>query len=851
MGRHPQIVPVALVALLVASSLAAQTATVSVDPERREGTIDTTLFSVVNFQELVDKGESVAVLAAERLNLSGTFQRLATAPPLFAPSPDTVVETGLFASESRRYLGEELVDRVRESGMEPVLLLAYNLPWLSPDGNVTRPPSDPDAWAEFAVAAVSSLNGEPGSSSYELNVRYVEIWNEPDTDLYFKGSGEQYYELFSTTARAIKASHPDVLIGGPASLNYAGPWTRAFIRECADTVDFLVYHSYNESVEQLTTRIAQMAEFFRNETGNSGAQVMITETDNFDLTGAEKIDYLMRRQFALQEVAEYIEGLHHFQIKAYAEGTRQFGMVNLNGSIVAQNYWPYWILRDLRGDRLILESSGSRGGMLSMAAIGENTISTVIYEPLDGQAREVVLELSVPSEYREGMLLISTVGQESGIAEARPVGGASLISERLPIVPGQGYSVTVRREAGDDLTWAELEFSTDRALVGQELAATIQVRNITNAPIQGIAQILGVPQEWSIDAIDGSDRFRDLAPGAVHTASFAIDAAAATPDEGSGAYAFVAARPPRSRSIRMSSLATSILVEAPVAFLTKPEIVYTTAGYEADLRAYLTNTYSQAVSGTVRLELPAGATGGEPRELVIPRGETARVDFAIGASGDMEQKVYPIEVVFEFQGNVFRHPLDLSVVEFATGLVSTIVDLDPHLNVDGASSLADFEDFDQDGFGGRFALPAQFMPDAGRNRYLGVEFDFPSTADGELNLVEARGQTIEVPGGRYDWLYLLTTTVNSTKEDESLRVSYADGRETVPFQVTDWCVQPKFGEYPIMRSPYRHMSAGVLKDCRPQIFLIRMPLDPARELHGVTLPDTPTLYFTSMTLVRE
>lgn len=852
MRRLSQYLLVAVMALLIVAAASAQSATVSVDPERATGEIDPTIFSLVNFQELVDRAESVAVLAVERLNLGGTMQRLATSPPAFMPEPGVISEEDLFASESRRYLGVELVERVRESGMEPVLLLAYNLPWLSPDGNVTRPPTDPDAWAEFAAQAVTSLNGEYGSAGYQLNVKYVEIWNEPDTPIYWQGSGPEYHEQFRRAATAIKRAHPDVLVGGPASLNYTGPWTRAFIRECADVVDFLIYHSYNEPVDQLTTRIRQMAEFFRSETGNLDAQVMITETDNFGLNGAEKVDYLMRRQFALQDVSEYIEGLHHFQAKAYSEGASQFGLVHLNGNIVSQNYWPYWIMRDLRGSMVSTSTSGSVGGLLAMTGRTENTVSTVVYEPLDGSRRTVTVRMQVPAEYRDGMLLISSIGgEENGIVEARPVDGASSLTERLQLAPGQAYALTVRREAADDITWATIEFSEDRALVGEPLEATISVRNITTEPIRGVAQVLGVPQEWDIDAIDGSDRFSDLEPGDVHVARFTIGTAAATPEEGAGAFAFISARPPRARSIRMSSLATNVLVEAPVSFLTKPELVYTTPGYEAEFRVYLTNTYSEAIAGTASLQLPDGAIGGDPREVTIPRGETQLVTFDLGAESGMERKTYPITAVFDFRGNAFTFDAELIVTDFPTGLESTIVDLDPYLNVDGASSMENFDDFDQDGFGGRFALAAQFMPDEGENRYLGVRFDLPSVADGDLNLVETRGQTIDVPAGRYDWLYLLTTTVNSSKGDEALEVSYADGTETVPFQVTDWCVAPKFGEIPIMRAAYRHITLGVLKDASPQIFLIKLPLDSGRDIQSITLPNTPTLYMVSMTLVRE
>jgi hypothetical protein len=131
-----------------------------------------------------------------------------------------------------------------------------------------------------------------------------------------------------------------------------------------------------------------------------------------------------------------------------------------------------------------------------------------------------------------------------------------------------------------------------------------------------------------------------------------------------------------------------------------------------------------------------------------------------------------------------------------------------------------------------------------------VDFIFPDTSKNSPNLVETRGQIITVPKGSYSRLALLATSVNSSKK-EALTLHYSDGtKETKNFFCTDWCVAPKFGEVAVVKAPYRHMTAGVLKDAEPQIFYLDIPVAPGKTLKAVQLPERETLYIVSMSLVE-
>ena len=442
----------AIVTALVATPAVAQV-TLTTDPSEGGEPIDRSLFSLVNYQSVAEVSSSVAERAILWLNMDGTFQRLATTPPRFEESNDNddprvmnwagFTPEQLFASQNRRYAGRELVEKVREEGMEPVLLLAYNLPWLSPNGDVTQAPAEAAEWAEFASAALRAVNGDPGSPDYEPRVRYVEVWNEPDTELYWKGSADDYYELFRAVADRLAEDHPDVQVGGPSALNYTSPWALDFIRSAGDALDYYVYHSYNEEPRALIERIEQVDAFIRETTGRR-IPIMITESDHFGLAGAQKIDYLMRRQILLQDVRDLVDGFHHFQARAYREGDRVFGMVRDDGSVIGYNYYPLWLFRDLVGEEVDVRFSGGTGSegedLWSIASASEDRMTTVVYLPLASSGPVLVtVESLVPAGLRDGLVLVSRVQEGgSGVVSAERNGGVGRREDSVRLEPGSG-----------------------------------------------------------------------------------------------------------------------------------------------------------------------------------------------------------------------------------------------------------------------------------------------------------------------------------------------------------------------------------------------------------------------------
>jgi hypothetical protein len=87
-----------------------------------------------------------------------------------------------------------------------------------------------------------------------LNIRYWEIWNEPDLSPFWSGTSSQFYALYADTARALKSLHSWMEVGGPAlttnnDLTGYRESLLAYIRANHLPLDFYSIHHYTDFTE--------------------------------------------------------------------------------------------------------------------------------------------------------------------------------------------------------------------------------------------------------------------------------------------------------------------------------------------------------------------------------------------------------------------------------------------------------------------------------------------------------------------------------------------------------------------------------------------------------------------------
>ncbi len=108
----------------------------------------------------------------------------------------------------------------------------------------TSLPKDPARWAMLMRALIAHWKERYGEA--EITQWYYEVWNEPDIRPFWPHSLEEYFNLYKTTAEAIRSECRKCRIGGPASaVPYAAEEAfEKWIVANPEPVDFISVHAY-------------------------------------------------------------------------------------------------------------------------------------------------------------------------------------------------------------------------------------------------------------------------------------------------------------------------------------------------------------------------------------------------------------------------------------------------------------------------------------------------------------------------------------------------------------------------------------------------------------------------------
>ena len=173
---------------------------------------------------------------------------------------------------------DDVFDRLLAMGVKPFVEFSFFPKAMSPEATVFwwgahgKPPENYDAWKGLVDAFVKHCQQRYGNK--EVQSWYFEVWNEPNLQGFWKGTMQQYFELYKATATTIKKIDPLLRVGGPATSSYhpaegvydslknaiknisaadfkeiqcEGPWIADFLKYCEKEnlpVDFVSSHPY-------------------------------------------------------------------------------------------------------------------------------------------------------------------------------------------------------------------------------------------------------------------------------------------------------------------------------------------------------------------------------------------------------------------------------------------------------------------------------------------------------------------------------------------------------------------------------------------------------------------------------
>lgn len=129
-----------------------------------------------------------------------------------------------------------------ELGFTPAALKTSDNKIFYWEGNTSHP--EPAGWVALIDAFIRHLLQRYGAP--EVHEWYFEVWNEPNLDGFWEGADQKaYFDLYTRTAKTIKAIAPLLRVGGPSTAGAA--WVPEFLAHAKATntpVDFITTHTY-------------------------------------------------------------------------------------------------------------------------------------------------------------------------------------------------------------------------------------------------------------------------------------------------------------------------------------------------------------------------------------------------------------------------------------------------------------------------------------------------------------------------------------------------------------------------------------------------------------------------------
>ena len=159
---------------------------------------------------------------------------------------------------------DQVIEGIKECGAEIIYRLGTSIEHTRKKIDTIVPP-DMEKWARIALNIIRHYN-EGWANGYHFNIKYWEIWNEPNLtqDDMWQGTRDDYFRMYETTSKMIKKEFPDLYVGGPTlaeAIEYEEnslktdyvdeTYARAFlefVKKTNSPLDFFSWHLYRRYV---------------------------------------------------------------------------------------------------------------------------------------------------------------------------------------------------------------------------------------------------------------------------------------------------------------------------------------------------------------------------------------------------------------------------------------------------------------------------------------------------------------------------------------------------------------------------------------------------------------------------
>ncbi|NLD88251.1 MAG: hypothetical protein GX633_08355 [Clostridiales bacterium] len=219
------------------------------------------------------------------------------------------------------YYSDEYIKPIIESGTEVVYRLGVTIEWGSRKYRA-NPPEDMEKWARICEHIIMHYNCG-WCDGHEYNIKYWEIWNEPENPPMWTGTMEQFFRLYEITSKHLRKRFPDIKIGGYGSCGfyavtnpYADDFYKSFItwfdeflpmcREKNCPLDFYSWHIYSFS----PLEVAEHARYVRRRLDEEGFYATESHLNEWNYMDSEDGFARMHNEIGASFLAAAISLLH-------------------------------------------------------------------------------------------------------------------------------------------------------------------------------------------------------------------------------------------------------------------------------------------------------------------------------------------------------------------------------------------------------------------------------------------------------------------------------------------------------------------------------------------------------------
>ncbi len=172
-------------------------------------------------------------------------------------------------------LTDDYIGSIVKAGTKIVYRLGITIDWGIKKYH-TQPPKDYDKWARICEHVIRHYN-EGWADGFTWAIQDWEIWNEPENPPMWSGTKEDFFRLYVTAAKHLKACFPNLKIGGYGGCGFyaitrenVGDFLASFVpyftefldcvRENDAPLDFYSWHIYNDDPEEILTHARYVRE---------------------------------------------------------------------------------------------------------------------------------------------------------------------------------------------------------------------------------------------------------------------------------------------------------------------------------------------------------------------------------------------------------------------------------------------------------------------------------------------------------------------------------------------------------------------------------------------------------------